>query len=162
MLSDYQPTSNDLFISKLYHALGILNPYQIDIQLIATTCGSKIAYYPGRSFSYRAKNESFIILNNQLTTNEQRADFFHELGHILLHEGDQDHLSPLFIQLQEWQANRFQLAAAMPYHLLPEIKNLRINEYARVLSELFSVPLDVAYRRIDHIRSRIPLKLQYA
>lgn len=151
MLQGYQPTAADVWICDVYSEHG----FYLDFHLIAAFWGIQVIYNAVPAFSYWSVGLSIISLDNRTSPERQRADFYHELGHIALHDGRQTGLHPLMVQLQEWQARRFQIVAAMPYALLPPPRRTW-GEYALLLSEMFAVPADVAARRVDMIRARRP------
>lgn len=151
MLQNYVPTVLDVWICDLYAEHG----FNLNFHLIAAIWGVQVVYNPISPFSFWSLGFRAISLDNRVSPEQQRADFFHELGHIALHEGRQIGLHPLMVQYQEWQARRFQIVAAMPYALLPPM--CRTWEgYALLLAERFAVPADVAARRVEMIRARRP------
>lgn len=157
MLPYYQPSETELLICDLYQAFGIEHAHELDIDLISTIWGVDIIYYDGKPCSHWDDEINIILLNALDTSEQQRADFFHELCHIAKHEGNQDDLPDLFVELQEIQAAHFQLIAAMPYYLLPAPLGERCccwNEYIGLLAETFRVPIELAVRRAGHIESR--------
>lgn len=149
MLHGYQPTAADVWICDVYAEHG----FYLDFHLIAAIWGIQVIYNAVPAFSYWAAGFRIVSLDNRNSPEQQRADFYHELGHIALHDGRQRGLHPLMVQYQEWQARRFQLVAAMPYALLPDPQRTWA-EYAWLLSEMFAVPDDVAARRVEMIRAR--------
>ncbi|WP_179218533.1 ImmA/IrrE family metallo-endopeptidase [Saccharibacillus sp. O23] len=153
MLQGYQPTAADIWLRDLYSEHHIHLGMHLNFHLIASIWGIQVIYNAVPAFSFWASGLRIISLDNRTAPERQRADFYHELGHIALHDGRQHGLHPLMVQLQEWQARRFQLVAAMPYALLPPLARTWM-EYALLLAEIFAVPLDVAIRRVEMIRSR--------
>lgn len=154
MLLRYQPSEIEEIVSDLYQNFGIESPCQMDIDFIASIWGVEVWHYPFPAQSIWNDDHSIICLNTMTAIEKRRADFFHELGHIVRHEGHQEGLHPLFVELQEWQANRFQLIAAMPYYLLPDPVHTW-NEYAGVLADTFRVPVTMALRRVATIKARL-------
>jgi Zn-dependent peptidase ImmA (M78 family) len=49
---------------------------------------------------------------------QKREVLFHELGHLLRHDGDQTEMTHMFRDWQERDAKRFTRYAATPYHML--------------------------------------------
>lgn len=154
MLRWYNPTETELLISDLYHAFGIRNPEDMDIDLISTIWGVDIEYYTGRPFTEWSDDGAVIFLTKGACEKDNRAAFFHELCHPAKHEGFQDDLPLLFRELQEIQANSFQIVSAMPFYLLPNPEPLW-DEYAEILAETFRVPFELAERRVGHIINRM-------
>lgn len=153
MLQGYNPTAADIWICDLYSENDIHLGFHLNLHLIAAIWGVQVIYNALPSFSFWVSGFQMISIDSRSNSDQQRADFYHELGHITLHNGRQQGLHPLMVQLQEWQARRFQIVAAMPYALLPPMQRTW-EEYAWLLSETFAVPLDVAQRRVEMIRAR--------
>ncbi|MDQ0719754.1 Zn-dependent peptidase ImmA (M78 family) [Paenibacillus sp. W4I10] len=154
MLPYYEPTETELLICDLYQAFGIKHPYELDIDLIASIWGADIIYYNGKPKSHWEDWGSVIFLNKNTSLKQRRADFFHELAHIVRHEGNQDDLPELFVDLQEIQASNFCLIASIPYYLLPTPLDMTWSEYIGLLSEEFRVPIVLAADRAEQITSR--------
>jgi len=153
MLQGYQPTAADIWLRDLYSEHHIHLSIHLDIHLIASIWGIQVIYNALPAFSFWSGGFRIVSLDSRGSLDRQRADFYHELGHIALHDGRQRGLHPLMVQLQEWQARRFQIVAAMPYALLPP-PTRTWQEYAWLLAETFGVPPDVAARRVEMIRAR--------
>ncbi|MEQ6048477.1 ImmA/IrrE family metallo-endopeptidase [Lysinibacillus capsici] len=68
------------------------------------------------------KEHTYIFLNNQLTICQSWQDFGHELGHVLLHMGNQQRMYPLFREYQEYKANNFMYHACVPSFMLDELE----------------------------------------
>ncbi|PRA05779.1 hypothetical protein CQ043_12510 [Paenibacillus sp. MYb63] len=142
-------------ICDLYQVFGINHPHELDIDLIASIWGADIIYYNGKPKSHWEDWGSVIFLNKDTSLIQQRADFFHELAHIVRHEGHQDELPKLFVDLQEIQASNFRLMASMPFYLLPTPLDMTWAEYIGLLSEEFRVPIELAADRAEQIASRL-------
>lgn len=154
MLIPYRPSEVEEIVCDLYQQFGIHHSCQMDIDLIASIWNVEIWRYPFPAQSFWSAEQSIICLDSMASPERRRADFFHELGHIVRHEGNQEGLHPLFVELQEWQAHRFQLIAAMPHYLLPP-PTRTWNEYAGILAEVFRVPVTTALRRVAVIKARL-------
>jgi Zn-dependent peptidase ImmA (M78 family) len=77
------------------------------------------------------------FLNKDAPVIQQRADFFHELAHIVRHEGDQDDMPELFMDLQEVQAANFRLIASRlheEYHTYREDVELMKSKFQMAVS----------------------------
>ncbi|MDQ0658808.1 ImmA/IrrE family metallo-endopeptidase [Paenibacillus sp. W2I17] len=155
MLPYYEPTDTELLICDLYQVLGINHPHELDIDQIASLWGADIIYYNGKPKSHWEGWGSVIFLNKDDPVTQQRADFFHELAHIVRHEGHQDDMPELFLDLQEIQAYNFRLIASMPYYLLPTPLEMTWSEYIGLLAEEFKVPIELAADRAEQIASRL-------
>lgn len=152
MLHGYRPTHLETCICQLYLEQG----FHLDFHAAAAIWGVQIIYNALPAFSFWVETIRFISLDSRTNAEQQRADFYHELGHLVLHDGRQLGLHTLMVQLQEWQAQRFQLIAAMPYVLFPPERRTW-DEYAWLLSQTFAVPADVAARRVEMIQARRPI-----
>jgi len=156
----YNPTETEILICDLYHTFGIKTPEELDIDLVAMIWGIDVHHYPGRPFTQWNDEGAVIMLTKGASEEENRAAFFHELCHPVKHEGYQEELPTLFKELQEIQANHFQLISAMPITLLPDPEPLW-NEYAQTLSEAFHVPINLAERRINQLVNRMSQEYLY-
>lgn len=161
MFPYYQPTETELLICDLYQALNINHPHEIDIDLIAALWGADIFYYEGRAKSHWEDLGSVIFLNKNDLPEKQREDFFHELCHIVRHEGHQDELPGLFVELQETQAYHFMLFASMPFYLLPDPFGMTWPEYIGLLAEEFHVSIEAANARAEQIVARLDEEYYY-
>lgn len=136
---------------------GICCAADMDIETIGESFGIEVHTYDGPSFAdWQDGEDGFrvIVLNQQLPEHERRADFFHELTHPLRHCGHQSYLPVPFVELQEYQAAVFQLAAAMPVYMLWEFQQLQ-TPHSKELAEEFRLPVKLVKKRIEQIRDRI-------
>lgn len=154
MLESYSPSTTEEIVCDLYQIYGIQYASQLDLDVIASIWDTEVWKYPYPSQSMWNGYQNIIFLNTMSEPRQRRAEFFHELGHVARHVGTQDGLHDLFIELQEWQADRFQLVASMPYTLLPPPERTW-NEYAVALEDTFHVPADLAAKRAYQIQQRI-------
>ncbi|GAB6005712.1 hypothetical protein JCM12214_16120 [Geobacillus vulcani] len=152
----YKPGDLEMHISTVYQQYNILYPYQLDEQYLADVFDISIVY-ASRSFGYW-DDCRIIGLHKDLRFDsaKRRAVFFHELGHLLLHVGDQLNMSKSFRDYQEIQANRFMLFAAIPYHMLTYIDLSAKRDFILCeMQDLFKVPVDVCASRLDYIEKKI-------
>lgn len=156
MLSTYSPSETEDIVCDLYQLHGIEHASQLDLDFVAAIWETEIWQYPFPSQAIWDSPKNVICLNSISDPYQRRAEFFHELGHIALHVGSQAGLHQLFIELQEWQADRFQLIAAMPYYLLPK-PTRTWEQYVVLLAETFRMPYTVAQRRVRSIKARLNL-----
>lgn len=149
----YIPTKLERIINAHYKKHGINTPTDMDIETIASVYNVELEYYYGPSFADWEDvpyGHKLIVLDKRLPKYEQRANFFHELAHILRHCGRQDELPAMFVQLQENQAAQFQLAAALPSFMLKSYDPLPYT-----ISEEFCLPISLVKKRLEQIYSRI-------
>ncbi|API92465.1 MULTISPECIES: ImmA/IrrE family metallo-endopeptidase [unclassified Virgibacillus] len=128
------------YIYELYTSIGIKNPADLDKQIIAKKLGVDIIYEEDKLF--RFDNEISLIRN---TERQEWMDFGHEIGHYLRHCGCQLNMHPLFIDLQEWQANNFAYHFCVPTFMLDKLYNYKIFD----IMQLVNVDYDFVYRRLE-------------
>ncbi|RNB90196.1 ImmA/IrrE family metallo-endopeptidase [Brevibacillus nitrificans] len=157
MLHFYYKTFLENKVEVLYRSHNILSPDHIDIDLIADVFGITIVSLPGAKEEgiwddYRAA----VFLNANKPSIESREAFFHELSHILLHTGNQLSMNRGLLELQEEQANHFQLYAALPFYMIQQI-HLPSHEadIIHVLSSEFRVTHQLARKRWEQIQRRV-------
>lgn len=133
------------FIRNLYLKIGISKPSEIDINLIAQALGINLYY----------GNTTFIFGNNIVIkrSNKQQEwiDFAHELCHYLRHTGFQVAMHPMFIDLQEWQANHFAYHFCVPTFMLEDLEEITVYE----IMNLFNVCYDFASKRIEMYQNKL-------
>lgn len=100
MFSLYTYTRLEDFIQNVYCKLNIKSPNELNPYFIADSLG--IGLYPisTESQASQFKGKQYIFLNNRLTSDERFEIFDHELSHILLHTGNQQHM-------RKWKADLF-------------------------------------------------------
>ena len=151
MLTNYVPSQLEVFISTLYKKLGITNPEDIKVDRIAKRLGIHLEISHHRNYSYIDNEIKIINLNGNLNELEKKKVFFHELAHLLFHQGNQIKLPNDFRDYQENQANNFIMYALIPYHML-DINS--INSY-KDMAYYFQTDETICLDRIDKIRSNI-------
>lgn len=156
MFSHYRLTHMEEFIEHTYKKIGITEPSQITIDKIASRLNIWTYFKPFRSKAIERKPGMYtMIIDNRLPIIEQKLEFFHELGHLLRHAGNQTTMPKLFTIAQENDADQFVLYASMPYFLisrlqLPSARADAVNYIAKV----FGVPITLAKKRFDQILRR--------
>lgn len=118
----YYTTHTEDFVKKFYERMDIREPQQLDFRVIAERLGIHIFYWQHTSQALFLKNHAYIFLNENLTPQQQWQDFCHELGHVLLHAGNQQHLPKSFVEYQEDKANNFMYHACVPSFMLQEMQ----------------------------------------
>ena len=156
MLDLYQTTPLEEWIESHYQSIGIYSPCDLDIDNIAHSFGAEVVYMPGAKEEAIWDDEKVaIFLNSDKPNEEIREAFFHELCHPLRHSGNQLMLPRIFRELQETQANQFQLYAAMPFFMIRQMRFQDGSNIIYLLSEEFRVTHKLASHRLDQIRRRI-------
>ncbi|MCX2854237.1 MULTISPECIES: ImmA/IrrE family metallo-endopeptidase [Bacillus] len=137
-------------IKNIYEKINITKPGTFDLDIVAERLKVIVQYWEKDSKGVEILGMGAIILNSQLSKEEQWQDFSHELGHILNHVGIQTNVHYLFKELQENQANAFMYHFAVPTFML---RNLALpatkREAITHLSNLFHVTYSFAETRLD-------------
>src|SRR5690625_3827661 len=140
------------FIRDLMSAHKIHAPPDLTIDNVAEKLKLKVSY---KAKTFRFGNE--IIL--QPGTRQQEWQLFgHELCHYLRHCGNQLNMHPLFIQLQEYQANYFACHFCVPTFMLEQLKE--VNHC--VIMEKFNVEEGFALRRLEMYERKMLLARTYS
>lgn len=156
----YQMTLLEEDIEGLYKEMGIYSPSDLDMYYIASELDIWIHYWDQESEMKCVNGLYSIILNDQLSRQEQWQDFGHETGHIIKHVGKQHELRKMFRVLQENQANNFMYHFCVPTFML---LNYEINEYANFedgvlfISENFNVTEEFSRTRLKHFKNQLLL-----
>src|SRR5699024_491830 len=111
------PTFLERRIGEVYKREGILAPHEIDIE---TICGIYDIEYHEKAIPSHyilIGGMKFIIVDSRLNEYEKREQFFHELGHILFHEGKQTSFPPEKQYVQAIEASRFSKYALTAFNI---------------------------------------------
>lgn len=157
MLSYYYKTTLENKVESLYRSNHIYSPHQIDIGVIADVFEIIVVSLPGaKEEAIWDEKRAAIFLNSNKPSADSKEAFFHELSHILLHTGNQLSMNRGLLELQEEQANHFQLYAAMPFYMIQQI-HLPSHEadIIHVLSSEFRVTHQLARKRWEQIQRRV-------
>lgn len=107
-------------------------------------------YETSHNSSIYSAGKHFIFLNQKESGYRKWEMFGHELGHIMLHAGQQSKLHQAMIQKQEIEADRFSLYFCIPSFLLNSIRlDNHIGYAAEQVSEIFGVTLPFAHQRLE-------------
>lgn len=150
----YKPTALEDWINNKYQDEKIIRPSLLDIEHIASLFNVEVATTKVASHVFWEENYCVIFLNAFCSESKRRADFFHELCHPLQHSGDQRSMPDAYRELQEIQANLFQLYAALPLPLLADI-DAPSSVFEKVVAEEFNLPPKLVHRRLEQIQNRI-------
>lgn len=138
-------THTEDFVKTFYERMGIAEPQQLDFQTIAEQVGIHLFYWQHASQALFLKDCAYIFLNEQLTPPQQWQDFCHELGHVLLHAGNQKDLPASFVEYQECKANHFMYHACIPSFMLRKMEQATVCE----IQEIYNVERDFAEKRLQ-------------
>ena len=127
------------YIYGLFKLLKVKEPKELTIDNLSNKLGLTVVY---KSKAFRFSNE--IIIETS-TDQKEWQQFAHEVGHNLRHVGIQLAMHPLFIDLQEYQANYFAYHFCVPTFMLERLREVNIHE----VMNLFNVEYDFAARRLE-------------
>lgn len=144
-------THTEDYIKNFYEEIGITNPQELKFQAIAEQLGIYVFYWSDASQALFTGNKGFILLNENLTSQQQWQEFCHELAHVLFHAGNQSKMPPSFREYQEAKANIFMSHAAIPTFMLDRlpIYDFDILTVYEV-QKLFNVEYEFALKRLQH------------
>lgn len=140
------------YVNQMYQSINITHPHQLDAEDIAARNGLSLIYMS--SSSVRIGNT--IVLNEELSEEEQWQQFGHELCHALWHSGNQLGMPVPFKEYQEFKANNFSLYACIPPFMLNRIK---LPEYEKdavwMLMRTFGVTKKFAEKRLQQYKNNL-------
>lgn len=158
MLHLYSPTILEQWIEQFYRDHGIYSPSDLTIENLSSTLGIGVTIDPNVTDDvWFDEDYSHVFINSDHSKEKQREVFFHELCHPLRHYGVQLEIeySPLR-ELQEIQANQFQLYAAMPWFMVQELEfPIQERDVIHLLAKTFGVTHQLASFRLDQIKRRV-------
>jgi Zn-dependent peptidase ImmA (M78 family) len=157
LLSGYNLTEIERKVEKLYKEKDILTPSDLTIKNVAEKFNVHLDFSDGPQRAIWEDDFSVIFLNPNLPEERQREVFYHELAHPIMHCGDQTKMkNKTFRDLQEAQANLFQLYAAIPFFMLQQLE-LPAYEYQiiELIKNVFKVTPAFAKKRLEQIKRRI-------
>jgi Zn-dependent peptidase ImmA (M78 family) len=158
MFELYEKTPLESWLEKLYIEKGIFTPEDLEIEHIAKSFGFKIIYINGApERAIWDEEDAIIFLKPNQSEESLREKFFHELCHPLRHYGDQTTMKvKTFRDLQEIQANQFQLYAAIPFYMLKTLEPVKFeHQLISQIQNAFKISDTLVKRRIDQIKRRI-------
>lgn len=133
------------YIYLLLKSLDITKPHQLNIENVSNRMGLKLVY----------KKKAFMhddeIVLQPGTRQKEWVLFVHELCHRLRHAGMQLIMHPLFVELQEYQADYFSYHFCVPTFMLQELKEVSVH----VIMNLFNVEEDFAIKRFEMYQNKL-------
>lgn len=153
MFSGYRTTPLEDWVIAFYKRIGIKKPADLQIDVIAERCNVILLSKETESYYIMNDYMRIVIVDSRLPFEQQRESFFHELCHILRHEGMQGIMPPLFRDWQEWDAVNFTKYAAIPLHMLQYIRLDR--DPIVEMSRLFKVTPELCQKRLEQIHNRM-------
>lgn len=141
------------FIRAIYYKININSPYQLYLYDVADALNIGTYSIPSPSQVVNYKGRNFIFLDDSLTLQKQFEEFSHELGHIFLHDADQQDMHRQYRDYQEWKADLFALHFCVPTFMLLQlpIKDLSADH----ISEVFGVTQSFANKRLTMHKQKI-------
>ncbi|WP_342505909.1 ImmA/IrrE family metallo-endopeptidase [Sporosarcina sp. FSL K6-2383] len=132
------------YIYDLYKSIGITKPSEMNMLLIAKELNVEIVY---KENSFRFDNEIILVRG---TAREEWMEFGHEICHFLRHSGNQLNMHPLFMRLQEWQAESFMYHFCVPTFMLRDLDLPRNRKKAIwEIQKAFNVSYEFAEIRLE-------------
>ncbi|MEH7122074.1 ImmA/IrrE family metallo-endopeptidase [Bacillus sp. JJ1773] len=147
-------------IQRIYKQVEILSPTEIDMYHIADGLDIWIHHHEEESKATKFKGQYYILLNDQLSPQEEWQDFAHELGHVVRHVGNQHKMNKPFRRMQESQSNNFMYHFCVPTFMLLEyeISNFEnIDEGSVFVSNVFNVTEEFAKKRLIRFHNQVLL-----
>jgi Zn-dependent peptidase ImmA (M78 family) len=153
MLNNYYTTALEDWVTNFYKRNKILHPRQITIEYISKIYEITLNKKPIPAFNIVNGRFRGITIDSRKNIHTQREIFFHEFCHILRHTGIQTMMPAAFRELQEWDARRFTLYAAIPHHMFKYIDfddPFVIDQTA----SLFKITPELCEERFEQIKNR--------
>ncbi|MFC0525817.1 ImmA/IrrE family metallo-endopeptidase [Pontibacillus salicampi] len=152
----YQMTTLEMYVKELYEYIGINQPYQIDISYISKKMMIDLRHSHYDSQYTEFPGNKVINICTDKSKARQWEEFCHELGHALMHFGNQIIMPSTFRNKQEWQAHNFALHFSMPTFMLFELELPKYrNQAVGYISMLFGVTSEFASERLKHYENQV-------
>ncbi|WP_442601750.1 ImmA/IrrE family metallo-endopeptidase [Paenibacillus sp. KN14-4R] len=156
MQRHYRLTPLEYWIEDMYKRIQITQPSQLGIFEIAQKLNVWVYFMEMGSQAMDRNGVYSICINRRISPQEQWEDFLHELCHVLRHSGNQVEMSDEFMDMQEVEANAFQLYAAIPYSMFKQLELPQTqHEIIDLLAVEFRVTHALAQRRLEQIQRRV-------
>lgn len=141
----YLYTHLEDYIYNLYKSISITNSVDLDMFQVAKRLDVEIVYEERKTFYF--DNEINLVRG---TKRQEWMDFGHEVCHYLRHSGCQLKMHPLFVELQEWQAENFMYHFCVPTFMLRDL-NLPRNRKKAIweIQKNFNVSYEFAEIRLE-------------
>ena len=118
-LEMYRPTPLESFVVEFYRKHAVRSPQDIDLEMFTWESGIWIHYASVPTTHYELDHSMYsIVIDDRMPWEQQRVELAHELGHCLLHAGNQALMINDFRVMQEWQADRFAMYALSPTFMI--------------------------------------------
>jgi Zn-dependent peptidase ImmA (M78 family) len=138
---------------NFFNRLRIYEPKDICTLSIVKELRIFLRYHSRPSNYERHGNYKAILIEKGLSNQQERLEFFHELGHLLRHSGSQLFMRKEFAELQEWDAKHFEFYAAMPWSMMTQF-DLNSPHIIEELSEAFVVPEEFVNKKLEFVHRK--------
>lgn len=154
----YSPSILEKHISTKMKDLGIVTPGDIDIEKI---CYEKGIFYEETNLPSHyviTNNQNYVFVNQNLSEEKKREHFFHELAHVVFHNGLQTSISKENHFVQERDARNFTKYALIPFHTLKFI-DWDSDFVVEEVMEMYKVSEQISIERLLGIKENITMKV---
>lgn len=139
-------------VQHYYHEWDVSSPRDISLYLWDRALEITVTHRPGRTLAIYVGNVAHIFCDGCKPLPLRRVEIAHEIGHALLHSGQQTDMRTLLRGSQEHSADAFSMEALIPGYLLSESLSKAPDgrgQTEQYIAELYGVPLPFAARRLD-------------
>ncbi|WP_181363151.1 ImmA/IrrE family metallo-endopeptidase [Sulfoacidibacillus thermotolerans] len=136
-MSEFEKTIWNFYLQK-----GIKNPAEISLYVFDDQANFEVIKRKGASYAVEIGDVYYIFLDSSIPLPNRREQLAHEIGHVLLHAGNQLWTSPLIKEKQEAQAKKFAHYALIPsWFLIEKLQDApeTIQGKAATLADFFCV-----------------------
>lgn len=139
----------DELVESVYEKLRI-EPGEVYMHTICVKLNLILIKAPTRSRHAHMQGRNYVFIDDRRSYKEQLADFAHELGHYLLHDGGSLRIKNVYYEYQEKQANNFAERFLVPMSALLKLE-LPTNRIEAVyfIESKFNVSVELAKKRLD-------------
>ncbi|WP_135552580.1 ImmA/IrrE family metallo-endopeptidase [Paenibacillus cymbidii] len=156
VLHYYRLTPLEQSVEDTYLRLGVTEPEHLTITNVASKLNIWVHELDMPSLVVESRGMYSMNIDRRLTPERQWEDFLHELCHVLRHAGNQTTMPEPMLRMQETDADRFQLYAAIPYFMLRRLElPERRSEIVELLRSEFRVTPELAQRRLEQMHRRV-------
>jgi len=141
------------WVREKYKMLEINTIRDLSMKNIAQSFEFGLIYHHQKSNCIYEDDFAVIFIDERRSIAQQRAEFFHEMAHVLRHYGVQEFLPDGLNQLQESQAYWFSLHASMPTDFLEFFYPAKVD----FISTTFQIPRKLAKDRLNQHNRKMNL-----
>lgn len=141
----------EIYVMNFFKSLNIFEPQQLTIENLSESMNLPIVFWNYASEITVYKGRYKIFINESLCNRQRWQEFGHEIGHFLLHVGNQSNMNHIFRSYQEKQAEYFAYHFCVPTFMLYDLKEVDVYD----VMNLFNVEFDFAFRRLEMYHNKI-------